>query len=42
MGIINVMIKLTPISPMSLFIPPENVAKFTGFLTFPDGTKREH
>ena len=42
MGIIKVMIKFTPISPISLFIPLENIAKLTGFLTFPDDTKREH
>ena len=42
MRIINFMIKFTPFSPISPLIPLENIAIFTDFLTFPDGTKREH
>ena len=36
------MIKFTPFSPISHFIPLENITKFIDFLMFPDCTKREH
>ena len=42
MRIIKVMIKFTLFSPISLFTPLENIAKFTDFLTFADGAKWEH